>query len=58
VENRDTVRTPRHFVKVFGLCSRMSITKGMSLQPGWGCLKHDPEKWNPVFRKDHAPPKS
>ena len=20
-------------------------------------LEHDPEKWNPVFRKDHAPPK-
>ena len=20
-------------------------------------LVHDPEKWNPVFRKDHAPPK-
>jgi hypothetical protein len=20
-------------------------------------LKHDPEKWIPVFRKDHAPPK-
>jgi len=18
-------------------------------------LEHDPEKWNPVFRKDHAP---
>jgi hypothetical protein len=22
-----------------------------------GALQHDPEKWNPVFRKDHAPPK-
>ena len=21
-------------------------------------LEHDPEKWKPVFRKDHAPPKS
>jgi hypothetical protein len=21
-------------------------------------LDHDPEKWRPVFRKDHAPPKS
>jgi len=20
-------------------------------------LKHDPENWKPVFRKDHAPPK-
>ena len=20
-------------------------------------LEHDPEKWKPVFRKDHAPPK-
>jgi len=20
------------------------------------CLEHDPEKWKPVFRKDHAPP--
>jgi hypothetical protein len=20
-------------------------------------LEHDPEKWNPVFRKDHAPSK-
>jgi len=20
-------------------------------------LEHDPEKWIPVFRKDHAPPK-
>jgi hypothetical protein len=20
-------------------------------------LEHDPEKWNPVFRKDHAPTK-
>jgi hypothetical protein len=20
-------------------------------------LKHDPEKWKPVFRKDHAPAK-
>jgi hypothetical protein len=20
--------------------------------------QHDPEKWNPVFRKDHAPSKS
>jgi hypothetical protein len=19
-------------------------------------LQHDPEKWTPVFRKDHAPP--
>jgi hypothetical protein len=26
----------------------------------WHCavLEHDPEKWKPVFRKDHAPPKS
>jgi hypothetical protein len=23
-----------------------------------GALEHDPEKWKPVFRKDHAPPKS
>src|SRR4029078_729869 len=22
-----------------------------------GALEHDPEKWIPVFRKDHAPPK-
>jgi hypothetical protein len=22
-----------------------------------GRLEHDPEKWIPVFRKDHAPPK-
>jgi hypothetical protein len=22
-----------------------------------GVLKHDPEKWTPVFRKDHAPAK-
>jgi hypothetical protein len=22
-----------------------------------GALEHDPEKWKPVFRKDHAPPK-
>jgi hypothetical protein len=23
----------------------------------FGCrLEHDPEKWVPVFRKDHAPP--
>jgi hypothetical protein len=22
-----------------------------------GSLEHDPEKWIPVFRKDHAPPK-
>jgi len=21
-------------------------------------LKHDPEKWEPVFRKDHTPTKS
>ncbi|HUD85823.1 MAG TPA: hypothetical protein VMR17_05190, partial [Xanthobacteraceae bacterium] len=21
------------------------------------CLEHDPEKWTPVFGKDHAPPK-
>jgi hypothetical protein len=21
-----------------------------------GALEHDPEKWIPVFRKDHAPP--
>jgi hypothetical protein len=21
-------------------------------------LEHDPEKWEPVFRKDHAPPMS
>jgi len=21
-------------------------------------LEHDPQKWKPVFRKDHAPPKS
>jgi hypothetical protein len=21
-------------------------------------LEHNPEKWMPVFRKDHAPPKS
>jgi hypothetical protein len=21
------------------------------------CSEHDPEKWLPVFRKDHAPPK-
>jgi hypothetical protein len=37
------------------------------LDPGWipvfrkrSCAtkdKHDPEKWTPVFRKDHAPPK-
>jgi hypothetical protein len=20
----------------------------------WHCLEHDPEKWKPVFRKDHA----
>jgi hypothetical protein len=20
------------------------------------CKKHDPEKWKPVFGKDHAPP--
>jgi hypothetical protein len=24
---------------------------------GIGTLEHDPEKWIPVFRKDHAPPK-
>jgi hypothetical protein len=23
-----------------------------------GLLEHDPEKWRPVFRKDHAPSKS
>jgi hypothetical protein len=25
----------------------------------WHCavLEHDPEKWKPVFRRDHAPPK-
>ncbi|HEY4863407.1 MAG TPA: hypothetical protein VIH65_04775, partial [Xanthobacteraceae bacterium] len=23
-----------------------------------GCAEHDPEKWEPVFRKDHAPVKS
>ena len=23
-----------------------------------GALEHDPEKWTPVFRKDHAPPKT
>jgi hypothetical protein len=22
-----------------------------------GLLEHDPEKWTPVFRKDHAPTK-
>jgi hypothetical protein len=21
-------------------------------------LEHDPEKWTPVFRNDHAPPKT
>jgi hypothetical protein len=27
-------------------------------QSGQGVgLEHDPEKWTPVFRKDHAPPK-
>jgi hypothetical protein len=23
-----------------------------------GLLEHDPEKWKPVFRKDHAPPRN
>jgi hypothetical protein len=23
--------------------------------PAIGVLEHDPEKWMPVFRKDHAP---
>jgi hypothetical protein len=25
--------------------------------PGLRALEHDPEKWMPVFRKDHAPKK-
>src|ERR1700733_15230362 len=27
---------------------------GASRPPPAACPKHDPEKWNPVFRKDHA----
>jgi hypothetical protein len=36
-----------------GVCDRVSGDHGKS-----DCaLEHDPEKWIPVFRKDHAPPK-
>jgi hypothetical protein len=28
--------------------------KGRGVQPAPSLLEHDPEKWTPVFRKDHA----
>jgi hypothetical protein len=31
--------------------------EAISFQPSACALEHDPEKWKPVFRKDHAPPK-
>jgi hypothetical protein len=31
---------------------------GVVLAANWPQLEHDPEKWNPVFRKDHAQTKS
>jgi hypothetical protein len=34
----------------------VSVCNGVKI--GSGQLEHDPEKWKPVFRKDHAPPKS
>jgi hypothetical protein len=35
------------------MCRKRSVTQ---LHLGVG-LEHDPEKWKPVFRKDHAPSK-
>jgi len=33
------------------------LIRGGSLFSEEIMLEHDPEKWIPVFRKDHAPPK-
>jgi hypothetical protein len=35
---------------VFSLCGRFSLRRAEGIE-------HDPEKWEPVFGKDHAPAK-
>ena len=50
---------PYAAVIVAGACALALITAAArhALFGSAGTLEHDPEKWEPVFRKDHAPTK-
>jgi hypothetical protein len=49
---------PRPIPKTgFSTSLRPAATLDDRLPRDNGILEHDPEKWPPVFRKDHAPPK-
>jgi len=56
---RETV-TPEIIGRIFGVEATVQYTDNgipFPLPQTMRPLEHDPEKWEPVFRKDHAQPK-
>src|ERR1700747_1110962 len=41
--------------RYLGLVASISLGSGIKSPPCCAVLEHDPEKWVPVFGKDHAP---
>jgi len=47
------------WVMVAGLLAALyAVVRPMPVAPVWLPSEHDPEKWGPVFGKDHAPAKT
>ncbi len=54
---RDLFRSAGYEIEALVIGDVVAHAEEFTRHFGLAALKHDPEKWKPVFRKDHAPPR-